>query len=87
MVEQIEITLPAFSRGYHIITHLINQELKSLPEKGLVNLFIKHTSAALTINENADPSVLDDFEYFTNKLIPDGDHSFTHIMEGPDDIS
>lgn len=87
MVEQIEITLPAFRRGFHIINHLINKEFKSLPEKGLVNLFIKHTSAALTINENADPSVLDDFETFTNKLIPDGDQSFTHIMEGADDMA
>jgi secondary thiamine-phosphate synthase enzyme len=87
MIEQIEITLPAFNRGYHIITNLILKELNKLPEKGLCNIFIKHTSAALTINENADPSVLVDFENFTNKLIPDGDNSFTHIMEGPDDMA
>ena len=87
MIQQKEITLPAFNRGYHIITHLITRELDNLPEKGLLNIFIKHTSAALTINENADPSVLDDFESFTNKLIPDGDNSFTHIMEGPDDMA
>lgn len=87
MIQQKEIILPAFNRGYHIITHLITKELGNLPEKGLLNIFIKHTSAALTINENADPSVLDDFESFTNKLIPDGDNIFTHTMEGPDDMA
>ena len=87
MIDQKEITLPAFKRGYHIITHLIKDEIQNLPEKGLLHVFIKHTSAALTINENADPSVLDDFESFTNKLIPDSDNTFTHIAEGPDDMA
>jgi secondary thiamine-phosphate synthase enzyme len=87
MIDQIEITLPEFRRGYHIITHLIQNELKNIPEKGLLHIFIKHTSAALTINENADPSVLVDFENFTNKLIPDGDNTFSHIIEGPDDMA
>jgi secondary thiamine-phosphate synthase enzyme len=87
MIDQKEITLPAFKRGYHIITQLIKDEIKNLPEKGLLNIFIKHTSAALTLNENADPSVLDDFESFTNKLIPDGDSTFSHIMEGTDDMA
>ncbi len=87
MINQYEITLPAFNRGYHIITSLILKQIDQLPEKGMLNVFIKHTSAAITINENADPSVLSDFESFTNKWIPDGDRSFTHIMEGPDDMS
>ena len=87
MIDQIEITLPEFRRGYHIITHLIQNELKNIPEKGLLHIFIKHTSAALTINENADPSVLVDFENFTNKLIPDGNNTFSHIIEGPDDMA
>ena len=87
MIQQKEIVLPSFKRGYHIITHIINKELKDLPDQGLINIFIKHTSAGLTINENADPSVLSDFESFTNKLIPDGDNSFTHLMEGLDDMS
>lgn len=86
MIDQLEITLPSFKRGYHIITDLITNKLKNLPEKGLINIFIKHTSAAITINENADPSVLVDFENFTNKLIPDGDSSFSHTMEGSDDM-
>ena len=87
MINQFEITLPPFRRGYHIITSYIIKEIGNLPEKGLLNIFIKHTSAALTINENADPSVLTDFENFTNKLIPDGDKIFSHTMEGPDDMA
>lgn len=86
MIDQLEITLPSFKRGYHIITDLLTSKLKNLPKNGLINIFIKHTSAAITINENADPSVLVDFENFTNKLIPDGDSSFSHTMEGPDDM-
>jgi secondary thiamine-phosphate synthase enzyme len=87
MVTQLEITLPTFKRGFHIITDLITKKLDNLPEQGLVNIFIKHTSAAITLNENADPSVLYDFENFMNKLIPDGDSIFTHTYEGDDDIS
>jgi secondary thiamine-phosphate synthase enzyme len=87
MIKQIELTLPAYKRGYHIITNLIKAELKDLPKNGLVNLFIKHTSAAITINENADPTVPEDFERFMNKLIPDGDPIYKHTMEGPDDMA
>ncbi len=87
MVEQKEIILPPFARGYHIITGYIKNELGKLPEKGLLNIFIKHTSAALTINENADPSVTLDFERFMNHLIPDGDRLFTHTIEGTDDMA
>ncbi len=87
MIEQKEITLPSYGRGYHIISNLITKEIDNLPEKGLLNIFIKHTSAALTINENADPSVTIDFERFMNRLIPDGDNLFTHTMEGPDDMA
>jgi secondary thiamine-phosphate synthase enzyme len=87
MIEQIEIVLPSFKRGYHIITDLILNEITNLPEKGLANIFIKHTSAALTINENADPSVTVDFENFMNHLIPDGNKTFTHTMEGTDDMA
>jgi secondary thiamine-phosphate synthase enzyme len=87
MVTQLEITLPAFKRGYHIITDLINEKLVNLPEQGLANIFIKHTSAGITLNENADPSVLYDFENFMNKLIPDGDSIFTHTYEGDDDMA
>lgn len=86
MINQFEITLPSFKRGYYIVTNIINREIGQLPETGLLNIFIKHTSAALTINENADPSVIIDFERFMNHLIPDGDRLYSHTMEGPDDM-
>lgn len=86
MVNQFEIVLPTFKRGYHLITHLIEDKLPSLPEKGIVNLLIQHTSAGITLNENADPSVRHDFEAFMNKLIPENDSSFIHVLEGSDDM-
>lgn len=69
-MKQKEIILPAFSRGIHLITDYITSALDSLPEVGLLNVFIKHTSAGLTINENADPTVRQDFNNFFNKLVP-----------------
>jgi secondary thiamine-phosphate synthase enzyme len=87
MINQYELTLPAFSRGYHIITNHILNKLEELPEKGIMHIFLKHTSAGLTINENADPSVTVDFERFMNDIIPDGNKLFTHTMEGPDDMA
>ena len=87
MIKQFEITLPAHRRGYHLITSEIEKRLPSLISNGLANFFIEHTSAALTINENADPDVRVDFESFINKLIPDGDKVFKHLIEGPDDMS
>lgn len=86
MVDQFEITLPTFKRGYHLITELIERQLPKLPEKGLVNLLLQHTSAGISLNENADPSVRFDFETFMNKLIPENDLSFTHVLEGSDDL-
>lgn len=86
MTDQFEIILPEFSRGYHLITNIINNELSKLPEKGMINVFIKHTSAGLTLNENADPSVRTDFETIFNKLIPENDPSYIHTMEGVDDM-
>lgn len=86
MTEQIEITLSAFKRGYHLITDLIERQLPPLPEKGLVNIFIQHTSAGISLNENADSSVRRDFESFMNKLIPENDPVFTHTLEGSDDM-
>lgn len=85
MIEQFNIKLPPFSRGFHLITRHIESNIK-LPEKGLVNFFIQHTSAGLTINENADPSVRTDFETIMNKLVKENDPSYTHTMEGLDDM-
>jgi len=86
MIEQLEITLPAFKRGHHLITDLVERQLPRLPEKGLVNILIQHTSAAISLNENADPSVRHDFETFMNKLVPEGNLEFIHLDEGDDDM-
>lgn len=86
MIQQKEITLPAYKRGYHLITGLIKKELPSLPEKGLLHILVKHTSAGITLNENADPTVRIDFESFMNKLIPEGDPLYSHTLEGDDDM-
>jgi secondary thiamine-phosphate synthase enzyme len=86
MVEQLEIVLPAFNRGYHLITDLIEGQLPDLPEKGLINILIQHTSAGISLNENADPSVRVDFETFMNKLVPENYPGFVHTLEGSDDM-
>ena len=86
MVEQVEIQLSNFSRGFHLVTHLIEKQLPDLPQKGMINLFIQHTSAGLTLNENADPTVRVDFESIFNKLVPEGESYYSHTMEGPDDM-
>src|SRR5680860_673030 len=86
MITQIEIKLSNYSRGFHLITHLIEQKLPDLPENGLLHLLIKHTSAGLTLNENADPSVRVDFESFMDKMIPENHPLYTHLLEGSDDI-
>ena len=87
MWSQKEIVLKPKERGIHLVTTEILQELPPLPEVGLLNLFIKHTSAALSINENADPDVRVDMEYILEKLIPDFDVNYIHTDEGPDDAS
>ena len=86
MVYQKEITLSGYKRGFHLITHQIEQQLGELPEKGLLSLLIKHTSAALTINENADPSVRTDFNSFIDRLVPEDEPYFVHTLEGADDM-
>ena len=86
MITQSEITLPPFKRGYHLITHLITSHLKALPQVGMVNLFIRHTSAAIALNENADPSVRHDFETILNTLVPENLREYTHTLEGADDM-
>lgn len=74
-------------RGIHLVTNEILQALTPLPDVGLLNLFIKHTSAALSLNENADPDVRTDMEYILDKLVPDIDSNYIHTAEGPDDAS
>ena len=87
MIKQIEIALSPKKRGFHLISKDLASKLPSLPNAGIAHFFIMHTSAALTINENADSSVRTDFELFINKLIPDGDPVFIHTDEGEDDMS
>lgn len=86
MIWQKEVTLKPRSRGYHIITQDILESIDSMPASGMLNLFIKHTSAALCINENADPSVLVDFESIVNDIVPENLPFLTHTIEGPDDM-
>lgn len=86
MVLQKSIVLPPSPRGYHLITREIVALLPDLPHTGLLHLFIKHTSAALCVNENADPSVLDDFESIFNHIVPENLPFLTHTIEGPDDM-
>ena len=87
MISQQEIVLPAYSRGFHLITRTVLEQIDDLPEVGLFHLFIKHTSAGLTINENADPSVRVDFEQVFNKrIMPEYEPYLTHTMEGADDM-
>ncbi len=86
MVKQTSFSLPAFPRGFHLITREVTTHLPDLPQNGVLHLFIKHTSAGLTINENADPSVRVDFESIFNKLVPENMPFLKHTMEGPDDM-
>ena len=86
---QKEIVLSKKSRGFHIITEEI---LKQIPEikniqQGLAHLFIKHTSASLSINENADPIVRKDIESYFNVAVPESADYFEHTFEGPDDMT
>ena len=82
---QKEIIVGPFSRGFHIISNEIVNELPVLT--GLVHVFIKHTSAALTINENEDPTVREDFESHFNLMVPEDGNYFKHTLEGPDDMT
>lgn len=86
MIVQKEIILKAASRGFHLITDEIVSQMPELPEYGLLHLFIKHTSAALSINENADPDVRYDMENIFSNMIPDGAAIYTHRLEGKDDM-
>ncbi len=86
MITQTEFSLRPYSRGFHLITREVVEQLPALPATGLFHLYIKHTSAGLTINENADPDVLTDFEQIFNKLVPENMPFLTHTIEGPDDM-
>ena len=85
MVFQKEIILDPYPRGFHIIT---NEIVDILPRiTGIAHIFIKHTSASLTINENADPTVREDFETHFNIMVSEDETHFKHTIEGPDDMT
>lgn len=85
---QKEMTLPAFSRGFHLITSVIEKEFPDIRkiEVGFLQVFIKHTSASLSINENADPTVRKDFEAHFNEMVPEDAPYYQHNYEGSDDM-
>lgn len=85
---QREIRLKSYPRGFHLITREIEAGFPEIARirTGLLHVFIKHTSASLTLNENADPSVRVDFESHMNTMVPEGARYYTHTLEGPDDM-
>lgn len=86
MLVQKIITLSPLPRGFHLITREVIRAAGELPETGIMHVLIQHTSAGLTLNENADPSVRDDFESFMNALVPENHPLYSHIYEGADDM-
>lgn len=86
MIQQIEITLKSMSRGFHLVTSDIIRQLPKLPQTGIVNIFTKHTSCGLSINENYDPDVRTDMETIFNRLVPENRPEYVHTLEGSDDM-
>jgi len=88
MWAQRQLRLEARPRGFHLVTREVVGALPELGEVavGLLHVFIRHTSASLTLNENASPDVRRDFETWFSEAVPDGAPSFTHTLEGPDDM-
>ena len=99
MIQQIEISLSPKSRGFHLVTSEIMRQLPKLPKTGIIrstsgrllptgrkNIFCKHTSCGLSINENADPDVRVDMETIFNRLVPENRPEYEHTLEGADDM-
>jgi secondary thiamine-phosphate synthase enzyme len=86
MVQQKEINLEARSRGFHLVTREIQGHIPEIKGDGILHVFIKHTSAGLTLNENVDPTVRVDFDSFFNKLVPENLPYYQHVLEGADDM-
>lgn len=84
-MNQVVLTLPEHRRGFHLITHFIERAI-ALPDTGVLHVFIQHTSAGLTINENADPSVQGDLESSFNHLVKENEPFYKHTYEGADDM-
>ena len=87
MIQQTEFRLSAKRRGCHLITReILDTPPKPLPKVGLLNLFVKHTSCALSINENADPDVRSDMEKIMNHIVKENEPYYDHVLEGADDM-
>ncbi|MBO6794903.1 MAG: YjbQ family protein [Balneolaceae bacterium] len=88
-VLQQECTIKAKPRGFHLITQELLEQIPELNtiKSGMAHIFIMHTSASLTINENADPTVRQDFETFFNRTVPEDVSLYKHVYEGPDDMT
>ena len=86
MAQQFLLTLPAHSKGFHLITDKIIKSLPNLPQAGLAHIFIQHTSAGLAINENADPTVRHDLDLSFDELAPENKLFYKHTFEGEDDM-
>ena len=86
MAVQVKFTLKPRRRGFHLITDEVLRQLPQLPMTGLLNLFVQHTSCALSICENWDPSVREDLESIYDKLIPENAPYYQHTLEGSDDM-
>lgn len=86
MVRQINMTLPVQLKGFHLITKEVLTALGPLPENGILHVFIQHTSAALAVNENADPTVRHDLDKSFDELVPEHLPFYQHTIEGPDDM-
>lgn len=85
-IVQKEFTLAPHRRGFHLVTDEVMRQLPPLPQTGLLHLFMKHTSAGLSINENADPDVQTDMESIFNQLVKEREPYYQHTCEGDDDM-
>lgn len=86
MIRQTEFSLSPRPRGAHLVTREILDHIGALPQVGIVNILVKHTSAAITVNENADPDVRRDMAEFFDRLVPERQPWFRHVDEGDDDM-
>lgn len=86
MLQMTDVYLAPYPRGFHLVTDEILHQLPVFPATGLLHLLLQHTSAGLFLNENADPSVRDDFAAYFDRLAPENEPYFTHTYEGPDDM-
>lgn len=87
MIQQMEFSLSAKRRGCHLVTQEIQTHLpRPLPKAGLLHLFVKHTSCALSVNENADPDVRSDMEKVLNHIVRENEPYYDHVLEGADDM-